>query len=127
MRGTRDKAELLLPMSDSSPARARDFTRASECLDHGYPFMDEALLLVTELVTNSIKHGLSPIVLTIERAGPRFSVRDGSPSLPRPRSTSTGCESGRGLGLVDQVSRSWGVDDIDDASGGGKSVWFELR
>jgi anti-sigma regulatory factor (Ser/Thr protein kinase) len=59
---------------------------------------DEVELLVSELVTNAIRHGKPPVRLTLAIEDSRLEVyvRDGSPEPPRPRS---GDEDG-GFGLT---------------------------
>ncbi len=81
-------------------------------------------LVVTELVTNSVKHaGASPeLTLAWDGNTLRIDVFDtgrGRPVLQRPDATST---TGRGLALVAAVADRWGVDEHD----AGKAVWAEL-
>jgi anti-sigma regulatory factor (Ser/Thr protein kinase) len=91
--------------------------------------LDDALLLISELVTNAVRHGSPPILLALECDGEglRVRVRDGAPALPRPRDSIPEDEGGRGLALVDALSDAWGAEPVVDEHGGGKSVWFELR
>jgi anti-sigma regulatory factor (Ser/Thr protein kinase) len=109
---------------------AEQARRALRLLSLPSPLADEAQLLVTELVTNSVRHaGLGPddrIHLTAEWSGTwlRVHVRDragpGAASAAagsiRP---SLGAESGWGLYLVDRLASRWG----STADG----YWFELR
>jgi GAF domain-containing protein len=88
--------------------------------------LDEALLLVTELVTNAVVHAGTEIELRIETSpgGLRVEVVDRSPgSLPviRP-SPAEAREGGRGVFLLDAVANEWGTRHFS----GGKSVWFLL-
>jgi anti-sigma regulatory factor (Ser/Thr protein kinase) len=126
---TTPRVELALRTSKTSPALARDFARRSGCTEHALEILDDALLLISELVTNSVNHGGPPIVLAIECDGDvlRVLVRDGSPKLPTPRAAADDDESGRGLTLVSLIANTWGVDAIQDKHGLGKQVWFELR
>lgn len=123
------RAELLLPTESSSAAAARRFAERSGCREHGLDLLDDAMLLISELVTNSVLHGGPPIVLAIEcdGAGLHVRVRDGGPTMPTPRTVDEGAESGRGMSLVDLLSSTWGVEPVADAHGPGKEVWFELR
>jgi anti-sigma regulatory factor (Ser/Thr protein kinase) len=123
------RAELLLPTESSSAAAARRFAERSGCREHGLDLLDDALLLISELVTNSVLHGGPPIVLAIECDGEglHVRVRDGGPTMPTPRTADEGAESGRGMSLVDLLSSTWGVEPVADAHGPGKEVWFELR
>ncbi|MCD0483691.1 ATP-binding protein [Streptacidiphilus sp. ASG 303] len=84
---------------------------------------ERVLLVVSELVTNAVRHAPGPCVLTVD-AGPgavRVAVQDTSPVRPDPRpadlSTGTG---GFGMHLVAQLSRRLTVEDA--AHGTGKSV-----
>lgn len=122
-------AELLLPASTQAPAAARAFLRRSGCPEHALDLLDDALLLVSELVTNSVLHGGPPIVLQVEcdSEALRVRVRDGSPALPRPRVAGVDAEGGRGMTLVDLLTDTWGVEPVVDDHGPGKAVWFQLR
>ena len=123
------RAELLLPMSSTSPGAAREWARRSGCQDHALDMLDDALLLISELVTNSVLHGGPPIVLAVDCDGDglHVRVRDGSPSLPAPRAASPGDENGRGMTLVELLTSTWGAHPVADEHGVGKEVWFELR
>jgi anti-sigma regulatory factor (Ser/Thr protein kinase) len=82
-------------------------------------------MIVTELVTNAVRHGPGgPVELAIEAGGNgvRGEVADPGPGirrqqLARRRATE---EGGRGLFLVDALSDSWGLST--DRS----RVWFEV-
>lgn len=123
------RADLLLPMDSRSPAAAREFAKRSGCSEHALDLLDDALLLISELVTNSVLHGGPPILLAIECDGDglHVRVRDGSPDLPAPASRGTHAEGGRGLSLVQLLSDTWGAEPVADDYGTGKEVWFELR
>ncbi|MCU1590014.1 MAG: protein serine phosphatase with GAF(s) sensor(s) [Frankiales bacterium] len=88
--------------------------------------LDEALLLVTELVTNAVVHAGTDIELHLATStgGLRVEVVDRSPgSLPviRPAPAETR-EGGRGVFLLDALATEWGTRHF----GEGKSVWFQL-
>jgi anti-sigma regulatory factor (Ser/Thr protein kinase) len=76
--------------------------------------LDDLRLLVTELVTNSVRHagngwlvGLD-VFLTEHRV--RIEVSDwGGGFTPRPRSPGQSAEGGWGLHLVDRIADRWGV------------------
>ena len=108
-----------------APTQARHFLRAAGCVTHHAEIVEDAVLLVSELVTNSVVHGGPPVVVAVECDGDALQVRvrDGSPVVPARRTAGHGDESGRGLALVDTLSSDWGVDPQPD----GKHVWFVLR
>ena len=79
-------------------------------------------LIVSELVTNAIRHGGGPIRLRlIQHQVLTCEVSDSNTSHPRPRHPRTIDENGRGLFLVAQLSRRWGSRSAAD----GKVVWAE--
>lgn len=120
-------AVLLLPAQPSAAAIARRFI-AGHVADMDGPVRDDALLLVSELVTNALRHGCGRIDLRIGRGATWLDVgvHDDGRRLPAPAAqvdpTRTG---GRGLQLVETLAQAWGV--IPDGSRPGKTVWFELR
>ena len=84
-------------------------------------------LLVTELVTNGVRHGSERgavcMAVSLYDSRVRVEVTDGgrgfSPdAAPMPRADGSG---GWGLQLVDRVASSWGVN-VDKTT----CVWFEL-
>ncbi|MBZ4318512.1 ATP-binding protein [Streptomyces huiliensis] len=86
---------------------------------------DVTVLLVSELVTNSLRHATGPIgVRMYSRAGRvlQVEVSDPLPDPPRERVAEADDEGGRGLQLVALASRRWGTRRGDN----GKTVWFEL-
>lgn len=87
--------------------------------------MDEALLLVTELVTNAVRHAGPPVVLEVTCAGVAglgVRVSDGSRAQPKVELAGDEQESGRGVALVDLLSDAWGIQPNTT----GKTVWFVL-
>jgi anti-sigma regulatory factor (Ser/Thr protein kinase) len=116
----------------SGPDAAAEARRAIGRLraDLDPPLMETLRLLVTELVTNSVRHtdcdavtlriavGTSAVLTEVADDGPSFdlepyeaeSVDDHDPGF------------GWGLFLVQRLAKSWGVKE----EGGSKRVWFEL-
>ncbi|MBO8191021.1 SpoIIE family protein phosphatase [Streptomyces oryzae] len=79
-------------------------------------------LMVSELVTNAIRHGAGPIRLRLIRHSVLIcEVADASSTSPRLRHPRTTDEGGRGLFLVAQLSRRWGTRYTE----GGKLIWAE--
>ncbi|MGH8968584.1 MAG: ATP-binding protein [Actinomycetes bacterium] len=119
------RVERELPESRQAPALARAFLRESSCGAHSAAVVDEAVLLVSEVVTNSVLHGGPPITVAVDCDGGALQVlvRDGSPRLLQRRQANEDDEGGRGLELVDLLSSEWGVEpEAPD----GKHVWFRL-
>src|SRR5689334_8808361 len=122
---TTPRSERELPVSHQAPALARDFLRDASCSVHHSALVDDALLLTSELVTNSVLHGGPPLVIAVDCDGEQLQVRvrDGSPTVPMPKDAAQSDENGRGLALVAALSDEWGVAPDSD----GKYVWFAIR
>ena len=100
--------------------------------------VDDARLLATELVTNSIRHsGIgseSSVGLALRLAPDHLSVAVSDPGpgfRPEIQEPDFEREGGRGLFIVDQLADRWGVGDSPlsppGSSGARTTVWFELR
>jgi anti-sigma regulatory factor (Ser/Thr protein kinase) len=83
-------------------------------------------LVVSELVTNAVRHGSGPIVLTLADTGGgvRVGVHDHGRRLPETRRPDSRSPGGRGLRMVERLSASWGVER--SRAGHGKTVWAIL-
>ncbi|MCU1586659.1 MAG: sensor protein [Frankiales bacterium] len=86
---------------------------------------NDVQLLASEVVSNAIRHGLSPVTLIARYDGKRvrIEVGDGSREMPTPRHPSAFDEGGRGMLLVEAIATNWGVLPTV----GGKRVWFEVE
>lgn len=116
----------------SGPDAAADARAAIAQLraDLDPPLMETLRLLVTELVTNSVRHtdsdaltlriaiGNSAVLTEVVDDGPPFEIED----LEGQSAAQHDPHGGWGLFLVERLSRSWGVKK----EGGEKRVWFEL-
>ena len=124
MRSTADHYEIELAPDLNAPEQAR---RALEVTEAHLPpgLFDDVVLLVNELVTNSVKFaGRGPIGLKLISApdAVRVEVRDAGPGFaPGPIEPELTDTSGRGLFLVDALADRWGVS-LDGAT----CVWFEI-
>lgn len=116
------------PADESAPALARS---AASSLIGQLPrhLIDDILLLISELVTNSVRHaGLNgtqriELAVDLDARTIRVEVRDpGSGFEPHPRRPSPDRGSGWGLHLVELLADRWGVNGGD----AGTVTWFEL-
>jgi anti-sigma regulatory factor (Ser/Thr protein kinase) len=123
--GATGRLELTLPAAPASVAEAR-----ARLLDAMGPAVDPderqtLRLLVSELVTNAIRHANSDAPLEVRARWDdevRVEVVDhGDGFLPEPRSGRREDPGGYGLYLVGRLADRWGVD-TDDAT----CVWFVL-
>jgi anti-sigma regulatory factor (Ser/Thr protein kinase) len=107
----------------SEVAAARGFV--SETLNRWGCRSPDVELLVSELATNAVLHARSEFKVSISLAGGtlRVEVVDRNSRLPTPVNVPPGAFSGRGLLLVEALSRSWGVQSHSDE---GKALWFEV-
>lgn len=127
-------AQRTYPTTKRSVARAR-----TDCRDFlaacGLPgaqcFVDDMVLMVSELMTNAVTHGRVPgttgrqVRMAIGKTGDviRVEVRD-TQNDKKPCLCGTGQDTGgRGLVLVDALSDAWGVSPEVI----GKTVWVEKR
>ena len=81
----------------------------------------DAVLLVSELVSNAILHGRPPIELRLRRTPEEVLVEvdDGATVLPRKLRPTPDDEHGRGLVIASLLADRWGTRPLRD----GKSVW----
>jgi hypothetical protein len=87
------------------------------------PRDEDMALVVTELVSNAVRHAGGDILLVIEDTGAarRVEVWDTSTRPPQMQVGSMDAESGRGLVLVDTLSRTWGW-----SAGHGTGPWAKM-
>jgi PAS domain S-box-containing protein len=85
---------------------------------------DDALLLLSELVTNAVRYARAPIEARVRLDGTHIvlDVADGATELPVMRPLQPGAATGRGLHLVEMLAEQWGVRP----TGGGKAVWCAI-
>lgn len=123
-------AEWSFPAEPGAVREARVAVRATLREWGLEPLAEVTALLVSELVTNSMRYTSGPIGV---RMYFHHAAKDGSPVLltevsdplpdpPQQREPTVDDEGGRGLRLVAGVSRRWGAR----RGKAGKTVWFEL-
>ena len=91
---------------------------------------DDVLLLMTELVTNAVRHAdaapdrMVRLEVRQQRGAVRVSVCDEGPGFePEATSSSPDGAGGWGLVLVDRIADRWAVT----RTATGACVWFEIR
>ena len=112
--------------SRDAPAVARHFA-VGALRDWGAGgLVDDAALVVTELAANAIVHARSGFTIVLSARGDlvQISVRDASPLPGAERGAALVPARLHGLGVVDALASSWGVESLGSA---GKTVWVELR
>jgi anti-sigma regulatory factor (Ser/Thr protein kinase) len=123
-----DRLEATLPVGPAAPATAR--AALTRWLSGHVPIevLEDARLLASELVTNSIGHAEiskeASIRLAVQLRGGalRVEVRDpGTSGSVAPREPDRERSGGFGLHLVDLLATRWGVNRT-----GGTHVWFEV-
>ena len=118
-------SSLVLPSAASSVAAARRFVSAVlddlELDAHRY----EALLLTSELLTNSVLHGHGEprLVVTWQPPEVEIAVTDGGTWAPRRAPIDHGATGGRGLQLLERLASRCGTR----TSSRGTTVWFTLH
>lgn len=119
-------ATIVLPPEPRSVPAARRLLAELLTAWSAESFREDATLLLSELVTNVVRHvdGPANMTLRVDLFGPglRVCVADGSTARPTPRHGATGDGGGFGLSLLTTLARRWGTDDHPS----GKQVWFEL-
>lgn len=125
-----DATEVRLALDPEAPRAARAIV--GQCLRDGVaaPVLDNAQLIVSELVTNSLRHSgvtrddgvgvrvqltLGSVHLAVEDHGRHAEIAPAVPDLER--------GSGFGLNLVESLSQRWGVEPLAE---GGTRVWAQL-
>lgn len=119
-------ATLDLPLGNAAPTMARKAVRhmliAWQLTDPDW--LDEAELVVSELVTNAVRYGGGCIELSMQSHEGRVILKaaDGSSVVPRDSGPRAG-GGGYGIRVIDACSEAWGVEDFH----GGKRVWVRLH
>jgi anti-sigma regulatory factor (Ser/Thr protein kinase) len=116
------------PCDPATPGHARTWTLA--CLREALRetsatmLLDDAALVVSELMTNSMRAGCkhTTLTLSIDPGHLRVAVTDDAPGKPRVLSPTPDDENGRGLYIVATLASDWGVNLLEP----GKEVWAEL-
>ncbi|MEU6302421.1 ATP-binding SpoIIE family protein phosphatase [Streptomyces chartreusis] len=119
-----DVASWRIGLDPEEVGRARDVVR-EQLHDWGLARLaDTAELLVSELVTNAVRHSHGhPVELRLVRGDTLLcEVDDDDHDLPTLLSAGPFDDAGRGLRMVSMLAREWGTS----RTSAGKTVWFEL-
>jgi anti-sigma regulatory factor (Ser/Thr protein kinase) len=121
---------VLLPYAPASVAVARQ--RLTADLDAAgvvQAAVGDAVLVVSELLSNAIRHARPlpgtgvQVAWAVDNGAVEVAVSDGgAPTRPYPAHASVSALGGRGLDIVDYLSRTWGVRTDPD----GLTVWAVL-
>ncbi|WP_406311726.1 ATP-binding protein [Streptosporangium sp. NBC_01639] len=109
-------------------------TFVAEIVGNDHPYLDDALLLTSELATNAVEHPTGPprqlgspreflVTVAFVPHGVLITVQDpGSARIPCPKEEDPDATGGRGLALVNALATRWGFhrDSL------GTVIWFEL-
>ena len=112
----------------TAPSQARHFARSvlAQLLGDAATgvLCGDVELIVSELVTNSVRAQSPTVVVAIELLGSTLvvSVGDVASGWPEQRDAGVHDTGGRGLPLVSAISSSWGVRILET----GKTVWAEF-
>lgn len=113
-----------------TPASVGETRRFVGSLFAGTPHLDDALLLISEVAANAVRHTRSgaggTYAVTVQCRGPRLRVevqdQGGVGTVPAPRRPSLHEEGGRGMALLDNYAHAWGRE----VAASGTVVWFEF-
>jgi anti-sigma regulatory factor (Ser/Thr protein kinase) len=120
----------VLPAGPEAAAQARHHLRHTD-LGLDAPTLTDLTLLVSEAVTNAVRHaGLDPgdpidlsVRVTAERVHVRIAHRGDPPPAPGEmnKPPERGAAGGWGLVIIDRIAERWGVEERP------AGMWFELR
>jgi anti-sigma regulatory factor (Ser/Thr protein kinase) len=125
-----ESSVLLLPFTASSVGVARRRLVSDLIAADAYdPAVCDAALVLSELLSNALRHAAPlpgtklRVAWSLDTDNVQLSVRDGGgktrPELGQPTQAATG---GRGLRIVEKLSRRWGALSDDE----GTTVWAEV-
>jgi serine/threonine-protein kinase RsbW len=119
------EASLELESRLDAVGSARRFTRSTLESWSLEAFVDDAVLVASELIANAVLHARTTIVLTIvarDRSSVRVEVYDENTRMPIAGACPRDATSGRGLSIVAGVAAAWGAEQRGD----GKVVWADV-
>lgn len=115
-----------VPRAPESSSRLRSLLwTAFACWDADAERLDDAALVLSELVGNAVRHAEGETMqVRLRRHGSvlRIAVLDRSAAAPVPRTAAYDDESGRGLSIIEALSCRWGWEPRSS----GKVVWADV-
>jgi anti-sigma regulatory factor (Ser/Thr protein kinase) len=119
------------PADVTAPASARTFVTGeleAALSDDQEAWAADVVLVVSELVTNSVRAGARSIDVDLRADDARIDVKvvDDAPGWPTPRTAAQEDLNGRGLAIVEELAHRW----TTSPGSPGKSVtatWFRRR
>ena len=124
--GDRARTTCVLGREAESVADARSWLSSFLRDQHvGQAASSDAVLVISELVTNALRHGLGEIVArtALTDGGVLYlSVTDSGEELPELQPVDPSRVGGVGLHIVDRLSSEWGISPFP----GGKTVWATM-
>jgi anti-sigma regulatory factor (Ser/Thr protein kinase) len=129
---TRERlASCRLRRDPAQVGQARQLVRETLARWGLYDQIDHTVLIISELVTNALRHGAGTITIQLSRAGHdlRIEVHDHGPGRPDRRHAGTGDEGGRGLEVIDGLVSMYDGQRgcTDDDAGSGKTVYVVMN
>ena len=117
---------MTLPASSESVRTGRHVTRVVLSAWRLSGLEENAVLVVSELLTNAVRHARDTDAIELDlhatRAWLRIEIQDRDRQWPRPRVLNELNESGFGFVLIEALAAKWGVRETET----GKAVWAEL-
>jgi signal transduction histidine kinase len=115
----------------TAPRDAREAARKTLCNWGLDDHVDVAQVIISELVTNAIRHGAGPVGTRIscDRRYLHVEVHDDGPGRPVRRHANAEDESWRGLTVIDGLMQLYGgsLVVVNDEVGDGKTVCVSIR
>jgi anti-sigma regulatory factor (Ser/Thr protein kinase) len=118
-----ERSEVFVPVPEAIGAVRRFVTSVLELWGENH-LVSDAAIVISEMATNAVMHADSPFRTVIARSAGvvRLAIEDVGPGLVERHSATREDMGGRGVAIVEALSRRWGCD----ASPEGKIVWAEL-
>lgn len=124
------RATCRLRRDPAQVGQARRFVRESLARWALYDYIEYTVLIISELVTNALRHGTGTVSIQLSRAEHdfRIEVHDHGPGRPVRRHAGAGDEGGRGLEVIDGlIGMHYGHRGCtDDDTGPGKTVYVVM-